>query len=180
MSKRRGQSLLEFTFVGIPIIFTLISIFEISRGMWIYHTLANAAKVGVRFSIVHGKDCVPNPPTINNNCQKTVADVAQVIQDAGVGLDINNTEVRFRTVTEAGVATTVATCNLRGNTNGCQNQTAAYFPPDSGVLNAAGSQVEIQMVTPFRSAVAMFWPGSQPVSFAVTDMYASSRDRIQF
>ena len=30
------------TLVGIPIIFTLICVFEISRGMWIYHTLAYA------------------------------------------------------------------------------------------------------------------------------------------
>ena len=28
-----GQSLVEFTLVGIPIVFVLISIFEISRGM---------------------------------------------------------------------------------------------------------------------------------------------------
>jgi Flp pilus assembly protein TadG len=36
---RRGSSILEFVLVGIPIIFVLISLFEISRGMWTYHTM---------------------------------------------------------------------------------------------------------------------------------------------
>ena len=52
--KRLGQTLVEFTFVGIPIIFVLISVFEMSRGMWMYHTLAYSVKQGVRFAIVHG------------------------------------------------------------------------------------------------------------------------------
>ena len=38
-SRCGGQSLVEFTLVGIPLIFVLISVFEISRGMWMYHTL---------------------------------------------------------------------------------------------------------------------------------------------
>ena len=61
MNKRqRGQSLIEFTFVGIPVIFTLICIFEISRGMWIYGTLNHAVKEGVRYAIVHGINCSKN------------------------------------------------------------------------------------------------------------------------
>src|SRR5690242_13216787 len=49
-----GQSLVEFTFVGIPMIFVLIGTFEISRGMWMYHTLAHAVRDGVRYASVHG------------------------------------------------------------------------------------------------------------------------------
>ena len=55
---RAGQAMVEFTFVGIPLMFTLISIFEVSRGMWIYHTLAYSVKNGVRFASVHGINCV--------------------------------------------------------------------------------------------------------------------------
>ena len=56
--RRRGATMLEMTLVGIPTIFILISIFEISRGIWMYETLAYAAKAGVRFASVHGADCV--------------------------------------------------------------------------------------------------------------------------
>ena len=43
---QRGGSLIEFTFVGIPLMFVLISIFEASRGMWTYNLLAHAIKEG--------------------------------------------------------------------------------------------------------------------------------------
>ena len=48
-NRERGTTLLEFTLVGIPLIFLLISTVEISRGMWQYHTLAHLphnARVG--------------------------------------------------------------------------------------------------------------------------------------
>ena len=89
-----GQSLIEFTFVGIPGMFTLIGIFEISRAMWIYSTLNHAAQEGVRYAIVHGEDCGNNgnncqvnlgPAT--NNCNNTNSTIAEVIQCAGIGLD---------------------------------------------------------------------------------------------
>ena len=58
---RRGSSILEFVLVGIPIIFVLISLFEISRGMWTYHTMAYAVREGVCYATVHGKGCAsPN------------------------------------------------------------------------------------------------------------------------
>ena len=64
--KRLGQSLVEFTFVGIPIIFILISVFEVSRGMWIYQTLAHSVKNGTRYASVHGINCVSTSFNSNN------------------------------------------------------------------------------------------------------------------
>src|SRR5438874_6963926 len=83
----RGSAMLEMTLVGIPIIFILISIFEMSRGMWIYHTLAYAVKEGTRFAMVHGQNCWPLTPSVTNSCKTMVADVAAVIKSAGIGLD---------------------------------------------------------------------------------------------
>ena len=42
--------MVEMTMVGIPLIFMLLAIFEMSRGMWMYHTLSYAVKNGVRFT----------------------------------------------------------------------------------------------------------------------------------
>ena len=39
-NRLRGSATIEMALVGIPIIFTLSSRFEMARGMWIYHTLA--------------------------------------------------------------------------------------------------------------------------------------------
>src|SRR5215831_11346653 len=39
---QRGATTVEMTLVGIPLMFVLVSIFEMSRGMWVYHTVANA------------------------------------------------------------------------------------------------------------------------------------------
>ena len=169
-SKRRGQSLLEFTLVGIPIMFVLISIFEISRGMWMYNTMAYAVKQGVRYASVHGRDCGQN----GNSCTVTVAQVAQVIQDAGVGLDIAATSVSFSLGSGTNKAA-VATCNLGvSGAGGCVGN-GTIFP-------AAGRRepITIDIVTPFRSAIALFWPGAKTINFGAFTLPASSSDNVQY
>lgn len=174
---RRGQAMVEFTFVGIPIIFTLLSVFEISRGMWNYHTLAHAVKSGVRYTVVHGHNCDPavHPAPALNSCLVTVGNVATVIRDAGVGLDLNQTTLTFRTLNPDGtVKGTVASCALAA----CQGNTTRW-PPNDG-SNQKGSLVRIDVQTVFRSAIAMLWPGSSPVSVTATNLGASSSDAMQF
>jgi hypothetical protein len=164
-----GAAIIEMTFVGIPLIFTLISIFEMSRGMWIYHTLAYSVKEGTRFAIVHGQNCVPvsGSAAVLNNCGTTEAGVAQVIQNAGVGLDLNNTMLTFC----APVGVCQAPCAL----NACAT---TLWPPASS--NSVGFTIQIVIKTPFNSALAMFWPGSRAVSFSAVTLGASSTDQIQF
>jgi Flp pilus assembly protein TadG len=172
---RRGQSMLEFTLVGIPIMFVLISIFEISRGMWVYHTLSYAVKEGVRYAIVHGTNC--GPPS-NNTCQTSIATIAQKIQDAGVGLDTGDSKTLLTFIDGGGAQTT---CFLGGATNPCSGQ-GTTWPPAGGspAANQVGEVIEIDIVTPFKSAIAMFWPGAQTVSFGTANLWASSSDRILF
>lgn len=165
---RQGANTIEFTFVGIPIIFVLISIFEMSRGMWIYETAAHAVREGVRYATVHGYNCVSNPPTVTNACAVTAADVAQVIRNAGVGLDPAATTVTFIAPAPGGSS---FSCAL----NACP---ATTWPPPGA--NTVGTPIQINIATRFRSALAMFWPGSAPVSFAETTFGATSMDFVQF
>src|SRR5260370_8018949 len=88
--RQKGSSMLEFVLVGIPVIFVLISLFEIARGMWTYHTMAYAVREGVRYATVHGKGCA-SP----NTCQVTIGQITTVIQTAGVGLPASTTTVTF-------------------------------------------------------------------------------------
>src|SRR5438105_301282 len=99
--RQRGQAIVEFTLIGIPLMFVLISVFEVSRGMWIYHTLAHSVRDGVRYASVHGINCGQN----GNTCTVTMRQIAAVIRDAGVGLDPASTNVSFYTFT-TGVAKT--------------------------------------------------------------------------
>jgi Flp pilus assembly protein TadG len=79
-----GSTLIEFTMVGIPMIFVLISTFEIARGMWLYQNVGFAVKAGSRYASVHGAGC--DPTSSPNNCQVTIQNIAAVIQSAGPGL----------------------------------------------------------------------------------------------
>jgi hypothetical protein len=167
---RKGATTVEMTLVGIPIIFIMISIFEISRGMWIYDTAAHAVREGVRFATVHGVNCVNNPPTITNNCGKTVADVAQVIRNAGIGLDPTTTTVWLTAPSPGGA---VVTCTLTA----CAADTSTWPPVGS---NDVGTIIQIDISTPFTSALAMFWPGAAMVNFTTANLGATSLDAVQF
>jgi hypothetical protein len=172
-TRQRGQSLIEFTFVGIPVIFTLISIFEISRGMWIYATLNHAVKEGVRYAIVHGQNCGINGNSCQvnlgpaaNKCNGTNSTIAEVIQCAGIGLDPTKTQVRF---TSTQGTTTWYFLNA---------VPATQWPPANG--NSAGQAITIDLQIPFTTALSMFWPGSSPVRFASGTLGGSSSDLIQY
>ena len=185
---QRGATTIEMTLVGIPLIFILISVFEISRGMWMYETASTAVREGVRFASVHGVNCVNKPPGIPNQCDVTANDIVRVIRlgagagsthgldygptgAGGAGLDPTTTTVFF---TSASTVTPLA-CSLDGTTGACDVQ----WPPD--LDNAVKNVIKISVTTPFKSALAMFWPGAgRGMQFATTNLSASSSDTIQF
>lgn len=158
-----GTTLVEFTLVGIPMIFLLVSTFEVSRGMWTYHTLAYGVKEGTRYAAVHGQTCATAP----NTCTVTVAQVAQVVSNAAAGLLPAQLTLTFTSL--GGTFTcTVANC-LTNN---------SVWPPAPG--NAFGSDIEIDGTYPFQSAISMFWPGAGPgVSVATVNFPASSHDTMK-
>ena len=170
---RLGQTLVEFTFVGIPMIFVLISIFEISRGMWIYHTLAYSVKVGTRYASVHGINCVtgannPNTCTVNLGPSTTPGTVAYVVRQAAVGLDPAKTTLTF-TDSSTSVSCTLSSCN-----------TATGWPTPDGSANDVGSPIRIDIRAPFTNAISILFTGSKPLSFASGTLGASSQDYVQF
>jgi Flp pilus assembly protein TadG len=167
-TRKRGSSLLEFTLIGIPLICVLITTFEMSRGMWSYHTLAYAVKGGVRYAVVHGQDCAKPP----NACTVTISQIARTIRAAGVGLPANLVTLRF---TDANGSAT--TCSL---SDCIANYNVSAWPPSSA--NAPGQDIRISGTYAFRSAMLMFWPGAgralgPPGFFRLS---ADSRESIQY
>lgn len=163
---QRGNSLIEFTLVGIPLIFVLISIFEIARGMWLYHTIEYAVTEGTRYAAVHGADCT----LPGNNCRVTIGNIAGVIQYAGAGLVPAQLTLTFTPNKINGPIT----CTLQN----CL-ASSTVWPPDSD--NLPGMDVTISATYPFSSAIAMFWPGAGAgMTFPTFNIPATSRERIQF
>jgi Flp pilus assembly protein TadG len=166
--RRRGQTLIEFTLVGIPLMFVLISVFEMSRGMWIYHTLAYAVKEGTRYAAVHGINCQTSP----NTCTIAVRDVVAKIRDSGIGLLPGELDVTLTAQSGAQVVCSPISASCLAN--------ASQWPPSSNGDNQVGKQVTIAATYPFRSALAMFWPGAGSVSFRVYTFPASSAELMEF
>ncbi len=163
--RQRGSAMIEFTLVGIPMIFMLVSIFEISRAMWNYHTLAFAVREGTRYAVVHGSGCTSDPL---NSCQVTVGQVAQRIQNAGIGLEPSQLNLTF-TSSGHSIPCTLKTCV----------GIATVWPETPN--NIPGSAVTISASLPFQSALAMLWPGAgRGVSFPTFNFTAGSSDIIQF
>ncbi len=175
---RRGASIIEFTLVGIPVVFLLFSIFEMSRGMWMYHTMAAVVREGARFAAVHGNDCNLTP----SNCATRIRDVAQRIQQFAVGIPpAEITNVRFAT------STRTVTCPDLGSCLGAGSLGDTYWPaaPPGAAADSGGeamwSWVEVSAEYTFRSAIAMFWPGAgRGQTFGTFVFPASSREMIQY
>ena len=170
MRRRRGQrggsTLLEFTLVGIPVIFVLISTFEIARGMWVYQTLNYSVKRGLRYAIVHGWNCGQS----GNTCNVTIGQIAGVVNKASLGLDTTRMSLTFTPSSGS-----VVSCAL----SDCLNNSTVW--PPSGA-NAPGMNVAVSATYPFRSAISMFWPGTRggATQFAAFNFGASSNDVMQF
>lgn len=53
----RGQTLVEYAAVLLTVLTVIFGVFETGRLMLTYATLAEAARAGARYAIVHGADC---------------------------------------------------------------------------------------------------------------------------
>jgi len=160
----RGNALIEFTLVCIPLIFIVISLVELSRYMWAYHTLAYAVEKGARFAAVHGEECV----NYSSLCPVTVAKVAAVIRGAATGLDSRQLNIVLRSPASSVSCTPLNNC--LGN--------AVRWPPSGD--NSVGLAVQVAAVYPFRSAMSIFWPGAGKARVATVNMGASAREEIRF
>ncbi len=158
-NKRRGNATLEFTLVGIPLIFVLISTFEMARGMWIYHTLAHAVKEGTRFTIVRGQNS-PTPATMGGICNWIVRQ--------GPGLIAHNLQLTFTSASGASGPMAADACP------------GTVWPPP-GFDNEPGQIISINASYPFQSAIAMFWPGAAVTQAFPTIIFpAASSEVMQF
>jgi hypothetical protein len=163
-TSRKGQALLEFTLAAVPLIFLLISVEEMARGMWIYTTLTHAVKEGTRYASVHGADCAQ----ADSSCSVTVGQVATQIQQAGLGLDVAQFNVVLQTATSTLNCAPLNTC--------LSTNTTWPAAPD----NSVGLIIGATGAYPFNSMLSMFVPGAGSVKFGAVNFYASSQEEIRY
>src|SRR5450432_1187088 len=145
--KWRGNVTLEFTLVGIPVIFIMLSIIEMARGMWVYHTLAYAIKEGTRYAVGRGQN-----NTLANH--STYQGVCNTIIQAGAGLLKEELLITFHSATVPDTTVTAANCSTD------------QWPPGAilaKIDDQPGQTISITGYYPFVSMIAMFWPGSGQV-----------------
>ena len=74
----RGSSLIEFCLISVMLVIVLLGVVEMGRMVLVYTTIANAAREGARYAIVHGADQTVSPSGPGNvtNVQTVVKNFA--------------------------------------------------------------------------------------------------------
>jgi Flp pilus assembly protein TadG len=74
----RGDSLVEFALIAFMFVIVLAGVVEMGRMVLVYNTIANAAREGTRYAIVHGADQTVSPSGPGNvtNVQTVVKNFA--------------------------------------------------------------------------------------------------------
>jgi Flp pilus assembly protein TadG len=159
---RKGNAIIEFTLVAIPFIFMQFSIVEICRGMWDYHSLAQAVKAATRAAATRGAGCA------GTACAMTVGQIATTISAYALGMPASALNVTL--TSNAGNVT----CNPLSTCTG--NNTV--WPPAGG--NTAGSDISISGSYNFTSMLMMFVPGTKGMQFSGVTFTAESRQVLLF
>ena len=165
--RERGNSIVEFTLAGIPVIFLIYSTIQLSMAMWNYHTLAYAVNEGAHYAALRGQGCT----TGGNSCGTTVSALAKQIAAAAPG--IPDSQVSVTLTTASGAATPCAPLNS------CYSNSAAW-PPAKNNDNIPGKNITISAQYQYPSALAMFWPTAGPSHFGSITLPATSTIPILF
>jgi Flp pilus assembly protein TadG len=131
LSKKRqaGQAIVEFAFVILFLIVFLLSFIEITALVYTYSVLANSAKEGVRYGVVHG--------TLSSTCNGP--GVAGVACDGGA----------------AGVKGAVSTY-ATGSLNNTAGMTVTPSYPDG--TSTPSSRVRVVVSYPYQPLFGLGWP----------------------
>jgi Flp pilus assembly protein TadG len=156
---QRGQATIEFAFVFILLMVMVFSIIEMVLFMHTYNVLADSAKEGVRYAIVHGaNNSSPMPPAAtctSASCSCPCVDIdgppAPPGTNAGYGSGY-------------GVVRTFAQYSLHDVSGTNMTVNVTYGPgdpaPDGPItpLNKPPNRVQVVVSYPYKPFFGMGWP----------------------
>lgn len=174
----RGNANVEFALCAIFMVFLLISIFDMARGLWIQHTLTEAVRDAARFAIVRGAGYVYPPdggPLAGQPLPGgTLKDVRKVAIEEAVGLVPSQMELIFDISGDSGLVKRV-TCNP-ADTLACTNGNL----DDPWPAVSPGLEVAVTAHYPYNSMVVMYFPGGKGINFGKYVLGSTARERIVF
>lgn len=98
LAGEQGSTLLEFSLIATAFFFLIFGTIDFARALYAYHFVANAAREGVRYTIVRGTSWgSSNPcatPTTSappaSGCEADASDVQAYVQDMASGIGLSN------------------------------------------------------------------------------------------
>jgi Flp pilus assembly protein TadG len=147
--------MIEFLLVGIPLLFLILAIVQMSLGMWTYNMLANTVDEAARYASI--KSGTLANPTCRALTPGTVGYVTCQIQTIGPGLIPSKLTIVLADSTGTSVHCSPVTAA------NCLNSISPY------PATAAVAFVDTVMVTgtyPFATPIAIFWPTAGPMQLA--------------
>ena len=163
---RGGNALVEFTLLGIPVIFITISIVAMGLNMWEFHNLAYATESTARYISMHGATC--GSP---NSCTLTIQSSANFFETQALALDPSLVKVIF---TDGSGSTT---CNPVKNCTTSSAGNLVKFPATN--YNAVNSDISVSATYLLKNPIALYWPPDSDSSHDFT-VGAVSKQRILF
>ena len=165
--RERGNTLLEFTLAGIPVLLLVVATVELSLAMWTYHTIAETVNEAARYAAAHGQGCASN----GNSCTVTVGTIASQIKATAVGISADKLNVTLTTAS--------------GQSQPCQPLSSCLtnttvWPPSSNSDNVAGKNITISAQYAFSSGLAFLCPGSGSAKIGAINLPAQSTQQIVF
>ena len=166
---RKGNATLEFTLVGLPLIFVLISVASMCFGMYTLHTIQEAVEQGARYVATHGSGCSSG----SNSCALTVGTIADAVASGAPGVIKGSLNVTL--IPNSGTANQT-TCYPVSSCHG----NSTVWPPSTNGDNAPGNDIRILADFTYTSPIAMFWPGAGSTRIGTLTFHAISRQRLMF
>jgi Flp pilus assembly protein TadG len=85
--RERGSALVEFAIASTVALTMIFGIIDFGRGLYTYHLVANAARAGSRYAIVHGSACTVT------GCPATSDQIQTYVRGLAPGVDPNSLAV---------------------------------------------------------------------------------------
>lgn len=182
MHRRRGQrgnQTLEFTLVGVPLLFILFSVANMSFSMLTLHTLQQAAEQTARYISTRGSGCSSG----SNTCSVTVEQIAAVVVTAAPGITAGSMNVTLTPAADTANAIScspVTTC-LSGCSSGCSASRTVTWPTSTNTDNSPGKDIIVSITCTVSAPMIMFWPGNSTTKDITSSTFqAYSRQRLMF
>jgi hypothetical protein len=138
----RGQALVEFALVALMLILLILSMLELIGMMHTYSTLADAAKEGVRYAIVHGsRNSFASGPTCPCADIDGPAAPFGVTPGYGSGYGVVKTFAKYSMHDISGMTVTVT-----------------YPDTANAPANQAPNRVQVVVAAPFAPFFNLGWP----------------------